>query len=228
MFDPNKIEDLQYSTEKQIMDRKSARIRAVDLAIPIVAMANADGGTIAIGVSDKKRMISGVDQYTEKLNELLRVPFDFCNPSVPVDLEYVPCVDQEGNENHVLLMHVPASMYLHTNQADEAFMRVGDRSRKLSFEERMQLMYDKGERFFEDTAVYGAAVDDIDRDAVAEYVKLIGYSKTPLEYLRENNGFVTIDKQGEEDVSTACILLFGKNLILDKVYSNPLMMLFVV
>ena len=40
VFDPNKIEDLQFSTEKQIMDRKSARIKAVDLAIPIVAMAN--------------------------------------------------------------------------------------------------------------------------------------------------------------------------------------------
>lgn len=37
MFDPNKIEDLQYSTEKQIMDSKSARIRAVDLAVPIVS-----------------------------------------------------------------------------------------------------------------------------------------------------------------------------------------------
>ena len=44
VFDPNKIEDLQFSTEKQIMDRKSARIKAVDVAIPIVAMANADGG----------------------------------------------------------------------------------------------------------------------------------------------------------------------------------------
>ena len=102
-------------------------------------------------------------------------------------------------------------MYLHTNQADEAFMRVGDKSRKLSFDERVQLMYDKGERFYEDTAVYGATVDDINMDAVAEYTRLVGYSKTPLEYLRENNGFVTTNKQGEEDVSTACILLFGKN-----------------
>ena len=44
VFDPNKIEDLQFSTEKQTLDRKSARIRAVDLAVPVVAMANADGG----------------------------------------------------------------------------------------------------------------------------------------------------------------------------------------
>ena len=117
-------------------------------------------------------------------------------------------------------MDIPASQFLHTNQADEAYIRVGDKSRKLTFDERMQLMYDKGERSYEDTAVYGATIDDIDMDAVAEYAKLVGYGKSPLEYLRENNGFVTTNKKtaharpqvkGEEDVSVACILLFGKN-----------------
>ena len=44
-------------------------------------------------------------------------------------------------------------MEVHANQADEVFMRVGDKSRKLTFEERMQLMYDKGERFFEDKQI---------------------------------------------------------------------------
>ena len=205
------IQDIQTRKEDQTFDCKSIQIDPKALAVPIVAMANADGGMLAIGVSDKTRTLEGVDQYTEKLNELLRVPFDFCNPSIPVTCSYLPCKDKDGNENHILLMEIPASMYLHTNQADEAFMRVGDKSRKLSFDERVQLMYDKGERFYEDTAVYGAAVDDINMDAVAEYTRLVGYSKTPLEYLRENNGFVTTNKQGEEDVSTACILLFGKN-----------------
>lgn len=59
-------------------------------------------------------------------------------------------------------MEIPASSSLHTNQADEAFVRVGDKSRKLTFDERVQLMYDKGERYYEDTAVYGATIDDID------------------------------------------------------------------
>ena len=205
------IQEIQTRKEDQTFDCKSIQIDSKALAVPIVAMANADGGVLAIGVSDKTRTLEGVDQNTEKLNELLRVPFDFCNPSIPVTCSYLPCKDKDGNENHILLMDIPASMYLHTNQADEAFMRVGDKSRKLSFDERVQLMYDKGERFYEDTAVYGATVDDIDMDAVAEYTRLVGYSKTPLEYLRENNGFVTTNKQGEEDVSTACILLFGKN-----------------
>ncbi len=205
------IQEIITRKEDQTFDCKSIQIDPKALAVPIVAMANADGGVLAIGVSDKTRTLEGVDQHTEKLNELLRVPFDFCNPSIPVTCSYLPCKDKDGNENHILLMEIPASMYLHTNQADEAFMRVGDKSRKLSFDERVQLMYDKGERFYEDTAVYGATVDDIDMDAVAEYTRLVGYSKTPLEYLRENNGFVTTNKQGEENVSTACILLFGKN-----------------
>ena len=205
------IQEIITRKEDQTFDCKSIQIDPKALAVPIVAMANADGGVLAIGVSDKTRTLEGVDQHTEKLNELLRVPFDFCNPSIPVTCSYLPCKDKDRNENHILLMEIPASMYLHTNQADEAFMRVGDKSRKLSFDERVQLMYDKGERFYEDTAVYGATVDDIDMDAVAEYTRLVGYSKTPLEYLRENNGFVTTNKQGEEDVSTACILLFGKN-----------------
>ena len=204
------IQEIQTRKEDQTFDCKSIQIDPKALAVPIVAMANADGGVLAIGVSDKTRKIEGVDQHTEKLNELLRVPFDFCNASVPVTCSYLPCKDKDGNENHILLMEIPASMYLHTNQADEAFMRVGDKSRKLSFDERVQLMYDKGERFYEDTAVYGATIDDIDMDAVADYAKLAGYGKSPLQYLRENNGFVTTNKQGEEDVSTACILLFGK------------------
>ena len=204
------IEEIRTQKEGQTFDCKSAQIEPKALAVPIVAMANADGGTLAIGISDKTRKIEGVDQYTEKLNELLRVPFDFCNPSVQVTCSYMPCTDKDGKENHILLMEIPASMYLHTNQADEAFVRVGDKSRKLTFEERVQLMYDKGERFYEDTAVYGATADDIDMTAVAEYAKMVGYGKSPMEYLRENNGFVSTNKQGEEAVSTACILLFGK------------------
>lgn len=204
------IVEVLFHKEDQAFDCKSIQIDPKVLAITIVAFANADGGTIAIGVSDKTRKIEGVDQHTEKLNELLRVPLDFCNPTVSITSELLPCTDKDGNENHILLMHIPASSELHANQADEAFMRVGDKSRKLSFEERIQLMYDKGERYYEDTAVYGATADDIDMAAVERYTELIGYTKSPKQYLQENNGFLTTNTKGEEQVSVACILLFGK------------------
>ena len=204
------IQEVTSRKEEQTFDCKSIQIDPKALAITIVAFANADGGDIAIGVSDKTRKIEGVDQHTEKLNELLRVPLDFCNLSVSITSDLLPCTDKDGNENHILLMHIPASSELHANQADEAFMRIGDKSRKLSFEERIQLMYDKGERYYEDTAVYGATVDDIDMTAVERYTELIGYTKSAKQYLQENNGFITTNAKGEEQVSVACILLFGK------------------
>ena len=203
------IDEITSRKEDQTFDCKSIQIDPKALAVPIVAMANADGGVLAIGVSDKTRRIEGIDQHTQQLNELLRVPMDFCIPSVGVRYDYLPCVDSEGNDNRILLMYVPASSHLHTNQADDAFMRVGDKSRKLSFDERMQLMYDKGERNYEDEAAYGATVDDVDMAAVEAYVKIIGYGKSATEYLYENNDFVK-DANGRQTVSNACILLFGK------------------
>ena len=94
--------------------------------------------------------------------------------------------------------------------ADEVFMRVGDKSKKLTFDERIQLMYDKGERFFEDKPVLDADIDDIDMDFVKSYIDKIGYSKSPMEYLLENKGFVK-EKNHVFQISTAAILLFGKN-----------------
>lgn len=203
------IDDIRRMPEGQTFDCKSFHVEPKSLANTIVAMANADGGIIAVGISDKTRRIEGVDQNSAHLNDVLRTPFDFCVPTISVTTEFVPCKDSEGNDNHILLIHVPASPRLHANQADEVFWRVGDKSRKLSFEERLQLMYDKGERYYEDSPAYDATVEDIDMDAVKAYMKKVGYGKSPMEYLKENKGFLTY-KGDVPQVSTACILLFGK------------------
>jgi ATP-dependent DNA helicase RecG len=108
------IEEIKSRKEDQTFDCKSIQIDPKALAVPIVAMANADGGMLAIGVSDKTRRIEGINQYTKQLNELLRVPMDFCTPSVRVQYSYLPCIDSEGNENRILLMQIPASSFLHT------------------------------------------------------------------------------------------------------------------
>ncbi len=57
------IQEILTCNEGQSFDRKSIRIAPKDLAETIVAMANADGGTIAIGVTDRKRDIEGVARY---------------------------------------------------------------------------------------------------------------------------------------------------------------------
>ena len=204
------IEEVLAMNEKQIFDRKSILIRPADLSDTLCAFANADGGTVAIGISDKNRRIEGVDNYQGQLNDILRVPIDFCNPTVPVTTEMVDCVNSKGKPDHVLLMHIEASPQFHANQADEAFVRVGDKNKKLDFNDRLTLMYAKGVRYYEDEPVADATIDDLDLDFVGEYCKRIGYAKSPEEYVRENKKFVTM-KDGKEQVSVAAILLFGKN-----------------
>lgn len=204
------IQEVLAFEEMQIFDRKSINIEPKALAIPLVAFSNADGGTLAIGISDKTKRIEGIDFETQKLNELLRVPFDFCNPTIRVQLEKVPCIDYKGRENHVLLMYVDPSPQVHANQADEVYLRVGDKSKLLKFEERLQLTYDKGERYFEDKPVPDAGLDDIDMELVDDYLCKIGYGRSPLEYLKQNKGFVK-ENNGIMQISTAAILLFGRN-----------------
>ena len=202
------IHTLQYQKEGQLFDRKSFRIDAKSLAVILVAFANADGGDVVIGIEDDGR-ITGVNGNQEHLNELLRAPFDFCVPSVKVDVRFVDCTDDKGLANRLLIMHVEPSMQVHANQADDAYYRVGDKSKKLNFEMRMQLFYAKGGRYYEDEPVYGATIDDIDLDFVTEYCRKIGYDKDAETYLHTNKGYVTM-VNGAEKVSGAAILLFGK------------------
>lgn len=204
------IDQILQLEEGQTFDRKSINIDATDLASTICAFANADGGNIAIGITNQKRLIEGVDFKMSKLNELLRAPLDYCSPTVEIETEYVPCVDMEGRDNHVLVMHIPASPEVHANNADEVRLRVGDKSKKLPFADRTQLLYDKGMRYFEDSPVADAEIEDIDLDFVEEYLKRIGYEKSAIEYLTQNKGFIK-DKKGEMKISAAAILLFGKN-----------------
>ncbi len=71
-------------------------------------------------------------------------------------------VDKNGNPNHILRMHVLPSTRVVANQADEVFLRVGDKSKKLNFEQRLQLVYAKGVKYYEDETVTGATLSDLD------------------------------------------------------------------
>lgn len=108
------VDEIQTCTEFQIFDRKSVKIDTKALAIPIIAMANADGGTIAIGVEDDGTL-SGILGYQAHVNELLRVSFDYCVPSVKVTPEYVDVIDSKGQQNKIILLHIPQSMLVHAN-----------------------------------------------------------------------------------------------------------------
>lgn len=111
--------------EDQMYDRKSAKVKAVDIARHLVAFANSDGGTIAVGVEDDYS-ITGVSGYTNNVNDILTAGFRFCNPSIVIDKEYIDVVDGDGKPNKVLLIKIPQSQYVHATNKDEVYKRCGD------------------------------------------------------------------------------------------------------
>lgn len=203
------IEDILSREEGQTFDRKSVRIKPKDLAVTMIAFANADGGDLVVGITDGKRNIEGVDGDEKILNDIRRTPFDFCVPSVNAQVDMVPCIDRTGKENHVLVFHIEPSLRVYANQADEVFLRVGDKSKKLSFDERFQLMNDKGQSCYEETVVYSAGLDDLDMALVDDYCQKSGYGKSSMEFLTENHGYV-VEKNGKLHPTVVSLLLFGK------------------
>jgi ATP-dependent DNA helicase RecG len=105
---------------------------------------------------------------------------------------------------------VEQSSAMHATSSDEAYYRVGDKSKKLSFDDRMQIMLAKGVQYYEDYPVARATVDDLDLDFVSDYCKRIGYKKDALTFLRTNGDYILV-KDGKEQISGAAILLFGKD-----------------
>lgn len=62
--------------ESQFVEFKRAAVEARHLAEDLVALSNADGGTVFIGVEDDGR-VSGIEGYQDNVDELLRCGLDF-------------------------------------------------------------------------------------------------------------------------------------------------------
>lgn len=155
--------------ENQWFERKSGRISARDLAVPLVAMANAEGGHVVIGLSDGS--VEGVGP--DRLNQLRQAAQDFTTPVVPCEATELE-IDGEAT---VLVLRVHPGDGVHENRKGEAFLRVGDESRKLGYAQRRELEFDRGSFPYDGTPV-DATLTDLDPAQVAGYQNSIG-SQSP-------------------------------------------------
>lgn len=196
------VDKLQYSSENQYFERKSARIPNRDIAHQISAMANASGGVIAVGVEDDGE-ITGIDDKRE--NELRQVPFDFLQT---IPQHNVEVINISGVK--VFLFHIsPMPDEVVKGKDGEAYLRVGDTSRKLSSEQLLELEYSKGIRSVESRIVEEASFEDLDHDLISEYCKILNlHVSSPLDILKSRG---LIRQKGDGwSITVAAILLFGK------------------
>ncbi len=163
--------------EDQWFDRKSSRITPRDLANDLIGMANADGGTIVVGLW--KGAVKGGDRDVEKRNAQMQAAIDFAQPPVSVKHRLVRCVNSEGDRDSLLVLDVATSDVVHANAKDEVFLRVGDETRRLSFHQRQELLFDKGQTNYEARPLAGVGLQALDLLLLEEYAEAVGHPDPP-------------------------------------------------
>jgi len=185
--------ELAAVAEDQWFERKSARIAARDLADWLIGFANADGGIVVVGIRSGK--VEGTDGLPEKRNEQMQASIDFCEPPVRVRQRILDCINERGDADHLLAIEVEPSDLVHANKRDEVFLRVGDENRRLTFHQRQELLYDKGQASYEARPLPPATIEDLDAALVDQYVKAVQATE-PSRLLQArglaNNGTLTI------------------------------------
>ena len=207
------LDYILHEKENKYFDCKSAQIKPSDLAPLISAFANADGGTIVIGVSNTTRTLEGINFVgQDRINDFISAPKDFCRPMPRYQKEFLDVVNINGAADRLLLLHIQESTgQIVRNIQERVWLRIADRTKELHGDDLKNLEYAKSTRSFEDEPNWDARIEDLDAELLDQYKAVIGAAEqSSLQVLRAR-GFVK-RAQEKEYLSNAAVLLFAKNI----------------
>ena len=175
----------------------------------VVCLANARGGTIILGIADRKRTrreaIRGVGQVDAQ--DLRRRIYDGTEPRILVEIEEL--VEPEGR---LLLVRVPRGMPPHTTTEGVGRIRVGKECKPLTGSALSRLMFAGGQRDLTAETLPGASPEDLDPEQIGLLQRTIqaegggpGLSGIPPDELLSN---LELIRDGE--VTLAALLLLGR------------------
>ena len=173
------------------------------LAETLVAFANADGGTLYVGLNEDGTP-SGL--YPEDFVEVIQQAIRLCHPPMEVRWE-----QEERDGAFVFIGHVPRSHELHSLEDGRVFLRTGAENRPLQGIQLQQLATTRSAGEYEAEEVPGASRADLDEEVLARFMEQwqtrSGRPLTqPLDEVLREHGWLLHDGQP----TVAGILLFGK------------------
>lgn len=207
------LEYLSSEHENKYFDRKSAQIKPSELASLISAFANADGGTVVIGVSDRSRRLEGINSVgEERINDFINAPKDHCRPMPRYREEFLDIINAEGVPDRLLLLHIQESVdQVIRTYNDKTYLRIGDKTKEMLGDNLRNLEYEKGSRHFEDEPNPSAEIADLDDALLNAYKQRIGAEGIDSHQVLNARGFIR-KKDGREYLTNAAVLLFARNI----------------
>ena len=203
-------EYLRFAKENQKFDRKSAKKDIKEIANHIAGFANADGGTLAIGITDDGKL-EGFENYGNKDNDILKSSIQYLKTIPEIKTEKLNIINTNGHEDFILLLHIEISHNcLIRNVKDEVYLRRGDSTIKLTDEQIQVLKVDRPEVSYENQVVLQSSIQDIDEEMVNMYKNSIGAeSKDNMEVLKARHFLKEVN--GSYHLTNAGVLLFSND-----------------
>ncbi|NUU03515.1 ATP-binding protein [Herbaspirillum robiniae] len=200
--------------ENDYFDRKSARIKPVQVQDIAVAFANAEGGTVVIGIEDSgtstesKSLERWVGRsHIEEYNEIIQTVAGL-NPGI--DFQHSFLYHGEGYANrYVLKLDVRRSLKVHETSKGSVLLRRGAQSITLKGSQIPDLMRAKGMISEEDTYLPSVSPERIvDGKNLADFLASLPLTdKEPLSFVLQEN----LVESKSLAPTVAAVLLFAEN-----------------
>ncbi|AJA48718.1 ATP-dependent DNA helicase RecG [Clostridium pasteurianum DSM 525 = ATCC 6013] len=196
--------------ENSYIEFKEEAIKAKDLAEEFVAFANAEGGTVLIGIADDGGIKGVTDSNIEE--KIMNICRNNCIPNI------IPLYEEiEFNQLKVVVVAISKGLNKPYYTVDNKYyIRVGTTKRIASREELMRLFEANGSIHFDISPVYNTSIKDLHFDIIRDYFfkyntfDLYEEDKKSVERILINADILK-EVDGKVVCSVGGLLIFGKN-----------------
>lgn len=182
--------------------------REDDLAREIVrslsGLANADGGTLIVGIEPDKS-VTGVPYGRDEVQALLRAPQHMLRPSLVSACEKIYL----GNLQ-LLKFEVAPSLEIHRVAGSRSYYRIASETPTLPAEQIQALREAKSSVYYERQQTLSATWQDLDEELIASFLKKIPSSGDPQAILASSYHLIDLSR-GLPCPNMAALLLFAKD-----------------
>ena len=186
------------------LKRRKATEVARDIAETLSAMANADGGTLLLGVEDNKT-VTGVDYPEDKLALFRQATQNLLRPPLKARLTELV---HEGRQ--VLAFEIGPSPVPHQLSDGRYLLRVRDQNMPFPADQIATLKSAKASAQYERQFVHEARFEDLDRNLLAQFAQRLGDPRPVEEILYRDYRLIDFHN-GRPRLTLAALLLFARD-----------------
>lgn len=203
----DRLKYYQFEPEGQLLDRKHSSIHPKVVAQHLSAFANAEGRTLVIGIDDNGDVSGFKHSKSKAIEKFIEAPFEYLSRTPKYSKGSIELMNIDGQHDKILIFEIePSYDAIITLKDDSVYLRVNDKSKKLTHPQITNLEYDRGARRYEEELVEYSSIEDVDEKIADEFKKLLG-TTVSTDKLLKARGFMR-----NNNLTVAGMLLFSNNI----------------